>query len=48
MHLIVRLESLPPNWIQVSTKTADANGMIIFADAPAGSGGSFWRVRSVP
>lgn len=37
-----------PDWIPQITNTADADGVLIFTNAPDPGENNFWRVRSVP
>ena len=38
----------PANWIPQVTNPADANGNLIFTNAPDPTTNNFWRIRSVP
>ena len=38
----------PPTWIPQVTNPADANGVLVFTNAPNASTNNFWRIRSVP
>ena len=38
----------PANWIPQATNPADANGNMIFTNAPDPTTNNFWRIRSVP
>jgi alpha-tubulin suppressor-like RCC1 family protein len=38
----------PANWIPQVTNPADANGNLIFTNAPNSTTNNFWRIRSVP
>jgi sugar lactone lactonase YvrE len=38
----------PANWIPQATNRADANGNLIFTNAPDPTTNDFWRIRSVP
>jgi hypothetical protein len=38
----------PANWIPQITNPADANGNLIFTNAPDPTTNNFWRIRSVP
>jgi sugar lactone lactonase YvrE len=38
----------PANWLPQATNRADANGNLIFTNAPDPTTNDFWRIRSVP
>ena len=38
----------PANWIPQVTNPADANGNLVFTNAPNSTTNNFWRIRSVP